>query len=70
MIELRAYRIMFRFLEDRYSRLPSDVLGTILSDLSLGIWADGAPGDPAVIAEWERAVAAIDEAQDGQDTER
>ena len=55
MEELLAYRMMVQFLEDRYERLPSDDLGALLGELSLSIWADGGPGDPAIKAEWDRA---------------
>jgi hypothetical protein len=56
MTEIQAYKIMFRFLEDRYFRLPSDDLGGLLGELSLQ--EDGKPGDPAIMKDWERAVAA------------
>jgi hypothetical protein len=55
--ELHAYRIMFRFLEDRYNRLPSDVLGGLLGELTLQ--QDGKPNDQAVVAEWRRAVVSV-----------
>ena len=55
MREPLAYQAMFAFLEDRYKRLPSDELGALLGELSLTIWQDGEPGDPAIKAEWERA---------------
>lgn len=57
MDELLAYRMMFQFLEDRYNRLPSDDLGNLLGELTLQ--RDGKPNDPAVVAEWERAVEAV-----------
>ena len=47
--------MMVQFLEDQYDRLPSDELGALLGELSLSIWDDGEPGDPAIKAEWERA---------------
>jgi hypothetical protein len=56
MEELRAYRIMFQFLEDRYNRLPSDDLGALLGELTFQ--QDGSPNDPAVVRDWERAVEA------------
>jgi len=54
MKDLMAYRTMFRFLEERYSRFPSDELGALLGELQLA--ADGKPFDSAIIAEWDRAV--------------
>jgi hypothetical protein len=55
MKDLRAYKIMLRFLEERYSRLPSDALGAPLGELDLR--DDGSPGDLAIVEDWERAVA-------------
>jgi hypothetical protein len=48
---------MVQFLEDRYSRLPSDELGGLLGELSL--LADGKPVDSAVVADWHRAVDGV-----------
>lgn len=45
---------MFQFLEDRYLRLPSDALGGLLGELALQ--DDGLPADPAIVADWERAM--------------
>ena len=53
MKNLRSYRAMLHFLEDRYTRLPSDALGGLLGELALQ--DDGLPADRAVIADWERA---------------
>ena len=54
MREVAAYNTMVQFLEARYDRLPSDALGTLLGELTLQ--ADGKPADPAVDADWDRAV--------------
>ena len=56
MRDLKAYKAMFHFLDERYSRLPSDALGGLLGELNLELWSDGQPADPAIVAEWERAV--------------
>ena len=69
MRDLKAYRAMFHFLDERYKRLPSDALGGLLGELNLELWGDGEPGDPAISAEWERAVEKAEgelAAQDGQ----
>ena len=58
MKDLRAYKIMFRFLDDRYSRHPSDDLGALLGELDLR--DDGNPGDLAIVEDWERAVAGVE----------
>jgi hypothetical protein len=57
MKNLEAYKMMFRFLEDRYFRSPSDELGALLSALSL--LSDGKPADSAITTDWERAVEAV-----------
>jgi hypothetical protein len=59
MKNLAAYKMMLQFLEDRYDRLPSDALGGLLGELALH--SDGRPGDPAVDADWERAVDLVGE---------
>ena len=58
MKDLRAYKIMFQFLEDRYFRGPSDELGELLSSLTL--LKDGEPADAATAQDWERAIEAVD----------
>jgi len=58
MTDLRACQIMFRFLEDRYFRLPSDAIGALLGELNLQ--QNGNPMDLAIIRDWEQAVAAVD----------
>jgi len=57
MKDLMAYQTMFRFLEDRYFRMPSDALGNLLGELQLA--ADGKPFDSAIIAEWDKAVESV-----------
>lgn len=64
MRDLRAFKNMFRFLEDRYSCLPSDDLGALLGELSLQ--EDGNPADLAIIKDWERAVVAVGNTQQSQ----
>jgi hypothetical protein len=49
-----AYRAMFLFLDERYSRLPSETLGQLLGKLTL--LEDENPSDPAVKSEWDRAI--------------
>lgn len=56
MRDLKAYKAMVHFLDERHRRLPSEALGGLLGELSLQVWADGTPADPGVTAEWERAV--------------
>jgi hypothetical protein len=56
--DLRAYKIMFQLLKDRYFRGPSDELGGLLSSLTL--LQDGGPADAAMVEDWERAIGAVD----------
>ena len=58
MKELEAYKMMFRFLEERYRRLPSEALGALLGEMQLA--SDGKPFDPAIIQEWEQAVSHVE----------
>jgi len=58
MKERAAYQMMFRFLEDRYRRLPSDALGGLLGEMQLA--DDGEPFDPAIGKEWDDAVTAVE----------
>lgn len=57
MKEPLAYQAMFRFLDERYHRLPSDELGALPGELQLA--SDGEPFDPAAAEDWNRAVAAV-----------
>jgi hypothetical protein len=54
MTKDQAYRAMFAFLDERYSRLPSDALGQLLGEMAL--LEDGLPADPAIAEEWNAAV--------------
>jgi hypothetical protein len=54
MKELDAYKMMFRFLNARYEKLPSDPLGALLGEMQLA--ADGEPFDPAIAEQWNRIV--------------
>jgi hypothetical protein len=56
LVEPEAYKMMFAFLAQRYQRLPSDDLSSLLDELSL--LPDGIPADPAVVQEWQTAVDA------------
>jgi Ser/Thr protein kinase RdoA (MazF antagonist) len=56
MKERDAYNTMVRFLEGRYSQLPSEELCDLLGALHLA--ADGEPYDPAITEDWNAAVAA------------
>jgi hypothetical protein len=59
MKEPAAYQPMFRFLPERYPKLPSDALGNLLGELQLA--PDGRPFDSAVIAEWDKAVGSVEQ---------
>ena len=57
MKEQLAYQMMFRFLEERYFRLPSDALGQLLGEMQIS--DDGLPFDQAVVKDWNTAVDQI-----------
>jgi hypothetical protein len=52
-----AYFAMFEFLRQRYERGPTDEIGGLLGSLSL--LADGGSADPAMLADFENAVAVV-----------
>jgi hypothetical protein len=54
MTENQAYAAMFRFLEEIWERTKSEELSALLGAMSL--LPDGAPADPAVRIDWQRAV--------------
>lgn len=56
--DLRAYKIIFQFLEDRYFRGPSNELGELLSSFSFD--ARRQPADAAMPQDGERAVEPVD----------
>jgi hypothetical protein len=53
----QAYAAMVRFLEDYYERTGADDVGALLGELALQ--RDGEPADPAVRADWARAVQTV-----------
>ena len=67
MKERQAYSAMFRFLHDRYQRLPSDALGGLLGEMQLD--SDGLPFDPAIEEEWDQAVEAAQRERDAAEVE-
>ena len=52
-----AYLAMFYYLDDYYSKMPSDDLGNLLSDMAL--LPDGDPANPAAWEDWKKAVEKI-----------
>jgi len=55
--EKQAYAAMFQFLDRQYEFRKSDVLGDLLSEMSL--LPDGGTADPAVAYHWLRAVNSV-----------
>jgi hypothetical protein len=53
--EKSAYLAMFNFLEQYYVRTQDPSIGGLLGEISL--LPDGSPADPAVISDWNEAVA-------------
>lgn len=54
MTSKEAYAAMFHFLEQLHLRTRSDELGSLLGAMS--ILDDGSPADPAMTADWQKAV--------------
>lgn len=52
----QAYQAMVFFLEHEYELTKSDEIGGLLGSLSLSIWSDGKPADPAAWQDWLDAV--------------
>lgn len=59
LTQKQAYLAMFKFLEQYWERGKSEEIACILSNMSLSVWADGTPGDPAYIQDWDDAVKAV-----------
>lgn len=55
----QAYDAMFYFLENYYEQTHSDDVASLLGDLSMDIWADGTPGDPAAWDDWLECVQKV-----------
>ena len=55
---IEAYQAMVTFLEWRWERSGKkmDDLAALLSDTSMDVWADAAPGDPAMWHNWLNAI--------------
>jgi len=45
---------MYYYLEKHWKTRNSDILGSMLGDMSM--LPDGSPADPAVVADWKEAV--------------
>lgn len=54
LTEKQAYAAMFHFLDELYQRTKSDYLAVLLGSMSL--LPDGGSADPAVDADWQKAV--------------
>lgn len=52
----QAYEAMVLFLDQYWQRVRSDDVGALLGQISLDIWADGIPGDPASWGDWVHCV--------------
>ncbi len=53
---LEAFKSMQCFLEKYYEETQSDDIGSLLGDISLGMWEDGSTGDPAAWNDWVKCV--------------
>jgi hypothetical protein len=55
----QAFDAMVHFLERQYALDKSDEIGTLLSSLSLQIWADDTTADPAAWDDWMESVQKV-----------
>jgi len=55
----QAFDAMVHFLERQYALDKSDEIGTLLSSLSLQIWADDTTADPAAWEDWMESVQKV-----------
>lgn len=55
----QAFDAMVLFLERQYALDKSDEIGTLLSNLSLQIWADDMTADPAAWDDWMESVQKV-----------
>ena len=55
----QAFDAMVHFLERQYALDKSDDIGTLLSSLSLQIWADDTTADPAAWDDWMESVQKV-----------
>jgi hypothetical protein len=55
----QAFDAMVLFLERQYALDKSDEIGTLLSSLSLQVWADDMTADPAAWDDWMESVQKV-----------
>lgn len=55
LTDAQAYAAMFHFLKNHWMRGKSDEIAILLSGMSM--LPDGSTSDPAVLQDWEHAVA-------------
>jgi len=47
-----AYKAMFRFLERYYALTNADDIGALLGSMSMDVFPDAMPADPAMWEDW------------------
>jgi hypothetical protein len=62
-----AYKAMVRFLENYWKVGQEEEIAVLLSSMSLEIFQDGKPADPAMWSDWLQAIADV-MAEQGQNT--
>jgi hypothetical protein len=68
LTEKQAYAAVFQFLDSQYELVKSDVLGNLLSEMSL--LSDGGTADPAMAYHWRKAVGRVLNLGEAADLER
>ncbi|MEZ0262429.1 MAG: hypothetical protein ACAH80_15600 [Alphaproteobacteria bacterium] len=58
LTQKQAYMAMYNFLNQYWERGKTDELAILLGAMSLTVWKDGGPGDPAYVKDWDKSVKA------------
>ena len=54
-----AYKAMFRFLENYYALTHAEDIGALLGSMSVDLFSNGMPADPAMWEDWMQAIQEV-----------
>jgi len=54
-----AYKAMFRFLEKYHALTNADDIGALLGSMSMDVFRDAMPADPAMWTDWLEAIREV-----------
>ena len=60
-----AYKAMFRFLEKYHALTNADDIGSLLGSMSMDVFHDAMPADPAMWEDWLAAIREVRAEQSG-----